>query len=54
MKVIFAAAASVALLTVSEAIEKPSCHTKGSQTGKPTGTLKPGEYCCLEPPFAAN
>ena len=23
---------------------KPSAHTKGSPTGKPTGPLKPGEY----------
>jgi hypothetical protein len=54
MKAVFVAAASVALLTVSEATKKPSCHTKGSQTGKPTGTLKLGEYWCIESAFAAN
>jgi L,D-transpeptidase catalytic domain len=35
---------SVALLTASHAMEKPSFHTKGTPTGKPTGTLKPGQY----------
>jgi hypothetical protein len=35
---------SIALLTASQAMEKPSFHTKGAPTGKPTGTLKPGEY----------
>jgi hypothetical protein len=25
-------------------MEKPSFHTKGTPTGKPTGPLKPGEY----------
>ena len=25
-------------------MEKPSFHTKGTLTGKPTGTLKPGEF----------
>ena len=35
---------SVGLLTASQAMEKPSFHTKGTPTGKPTGTLKPGEY----------
>jgi L,D-transpeptidase catalytic domain len=44
MKTVFFVTAIVALLTVSEAMEKPSFHTKGSPTGKPTGTLKPGEY----------
>jgi len=37
-------AISVALLTASHAMEKPSFHTKGTPTGKPTGTLKPGQY----------
>ncbi|HEY7001550.1 MAG TPA: L,D-transpeptidase [Candidatus Udaeobacter sp.] len=32
------------LLTASQAMEKPSFHTKGTPTGKPTGALKPGEY----------
>src|SRR5215470_4728214 len=44
MKAVFVVAAFAALLTVSEAMEKPSFHTKGSPTGKATGTLKPGEY----------
>src|SRR4029450_14106017 len=35
---------SVGLLTASQAMDKPSFHTKGTPTGKPTGTLKPGEY----------
>jgi hypothetical protein len=38
----------ITLLTVlascAPAQEKPSAHTQGSPTGKPTGTLKPGEY----------
>jgi hypothetical protein len=37
-------AACVGLLTASEAMNKPSFHTEGTPTGKPTGTLKPGEY----------
>src|SRR6201993_4860711 len=37
-------AISIGLLTGSEAMEKPSFHTKGTPTGKPTGQLKPGEY----------
>jgi lipoprotein-anchoring transpeptidase ErfK/SrfK len=35
---------SIGLLTASHAMEKPSFHTKGTPSGKPTGTLKPGEY----------
>ncbi len=35
---------SIGLLTASHAMEKPSSHTKGTPTGKPTGTLKAGEY----------
>jgi hypothetical protein len=35
---------SAALLGASHAMEKPSFHTKGTPTGKPTGVLKPGEY----------
>ena len=35
---------SAGLLTASQAMEKPSFHTKGTPIGKPTGTLKPGEY----------
>jgi L,D-transpeptidase catalytic domain len=37
-------AISVGLLTASQAMEKPSFHTKGTPTGKPTAPLKPGEY----------
>ena len=33
-----------ALLTTSLAMDRPSFHTKGTPTGKPTGALKPGEY----------
>jgi hypothetical protein len=35
---------SAILLAHSLAMDKPSFHTKGSPTGKPTGTLKPGQY----------
>jgi hypothetical protein len=35
---------SVALVTAAQAVEKPSAHTQGMPTGKPTGPLKPGEY----------
>lgn len=37
-------AISLALLTSVQAVEKPAAHTKGTPTGSPTGTLKPGEY----------
>lgn len=30
--------------TADAAVKKPSYHTQGSPTGKPTGALKPGEY----------
>jgi hypothetical protein len=35
---------SISVLTASQAMEKPSFHTKGTPTGKATGPLKPGEY----------
>src|SRR5262245_18473582 len=35
---------SVSLFTASQASEKPSFHTKGTPSGKPKGTLQPGEY----------
>ena len=35
---------SVSILTASQAMEKPSFHTQGNSTGKPTGPLKPGQY----------
>src|SRR5882672_8747199 len=44
MKILTSVAISVGLLIGSQAMEKPSFHTKGTPTGKPTGTLKPGEY----------
>ena len=44
MKLLTIVGISVALLTASQAMEKPSFHTKGTPTGKPTGPLKPGEY----------
>jgi lipoprotein-anchoring transpeptidase ErfK/SrfK len=44
MKILTTIAISIGLLTASLAMEKPSFHTKGTPTGKPTGALKPGEY----------
>jgi hypothetical protein len=44
MKILTILAASLALLTTAQAMEKPSFHTKGTPTGSPTGRLKPGEY----------
>ena len=44
MKLLNTLTLSVALLTASHAMEKPSFHTRGTPTGKPTGTLKPGDY----------
>jgi len=44
MKFITILALSIGFLTASQAMERPSFHTKGTPTGKPTGTLKPGEY----------
>lgn len=44
MRFVTTAAICVGLLTASQAMEKPSFHTKGTPTGKPTGALKPGEY----------
>src|SRR5215472_7574681 len=44
MKFLRVLAITIALLTASQAMERPSFHTKGTPTGKPTGTLKPGEY----------
>jgi len=37
-------AASIVFLCSAYAMEKPSFHTQGTSTGKPTGLLKPGEY----------
>src|SRR4030095_8793518 len=44
MKFLKILALSVALLTTAQAVKQPSFHTKGTPTGKPTGSLKPGEY----------
>ena len=44
MKILSVLSLSVALIAASFAMEKPSFHTKGTPTGKPTGSLKPGEY----------
>jgi L,D-transpeptidase catalytic domain len=44
MKILTTIAISIGLLTASHAMEKPSFHTKGAASGKPTGTLKAGEY----------
>jgi L,D-transpeptidase catalytic domain len=44
MKFLTTLVISIGLLTASQAMEKPSFHTKGTPTGKTTGTLKPGEY----------
>src|SRR6185436_15563123 len=34
----------VSFVATSIAMDRPTFHTKGSPTGKPTGPLKPGEY----------
>jgi L,D-transpeptidase catalytic domain len=44
MKFLTILAISAGLLTASQAMEKPSFHTKGTPTRKATGQLKPGEY----------
>ena len=44
MKFLTTLATCIGLFTASQAMDKPSFHTKGTPTGKPTGTLKPGEY----------
>src|SRR5207248_11511452 len=44
MKYLTILALSFSILTASAAMERPSFHTKGTPTGKPTGALKPGEY----------
>jgi len=44
MKILTTVAISIGLLTASQAMEKPSFHTKGTPTGKPNGALKSGEY----------
>ena len=44
VKILSTVTLTIALLTSSYAVQQPSFHTKGTPTGKPTGTLKPGEY----------
>jgi hypothetical protein len=44
MKILSTVTLTIALLTSSYAVQQPSFHTKGTPTGKPTETLKPGEY----------
>ena len=45
MKILITLAISIGLLAASQAaMEQPSFHTKGTPTGKPTGSLKPGQY----------
>src|SRR4026207_722029 len=44
MKILTILAVSTALFASAQAMEKPTAHTKGTPTGKPTGALKPGEY----------
>jgi hypothetical protein len=44
MKLLSLLAASTIFLCNAYAVEKPSFHTQGTRTGKPTGLLKPGEY----------
>ena len=44
MKILTTIAISIGLLIASDAMEKPLFHTKGTPTGKPTGTFKAGEY----------
>jgi hypothetical protein len=44
MKLVTILAVSIGLLTASQAMDKPSFHTQGTRTGKPSGSLKPGEY----------
>ena len=44
MKILTTFAISIGLFTAFQAMEKPSFHTKGTPSGKPTGTLKPGDY----------
>jgi len=40
----FLVAAALMMPAASRAMQRPSFHTEGSPTGKPTGPLKPGEY----------
>jgi L,D-transpeptidase catalytic domain len=44
MKLLRLLALFAVLISTAQAVEKPSAHTKGTPSGKPTGPLKPGEY----------
>jgi hypothetical protein len=44
MRLISLLIASTVFLCSAYAMEKPSFHTQGTRSGKPTGPLKPGEY----------
>jgi hypothetical protein len=44
MRLLSLLVASTVLLCSAFAMEKPSLHTRGTPTGKPTGALKPGQY----------
>ena len=44
MKLLRILALITVLFTTAQAMDRPSFHTQGSPTGKPTGPLKPGEY----------
>jgi L,D-transpeptidase catalytic domain len=44
VKFISFAIAFVVFISGSQAVQRPSFHTQGTPTGKPTGSLKPGEY----------
>jgi hypothetical protein len=44
MRILITFAISIALVAASHAMPKPSLHTAGTPTGKPAGSLKPGEY----------
>ena len=44
MKLLRLLALFAVLISTAQAVEKPSAHTKGTPTGKPTGPLRPGEY----------
>lgn len=42
--IVFTLALSFSLPAMADPMGKPSAHTKGTPTGKPSGKLKPGEY----------
>jgi hypothetical protein len=44
MRLLSLLVASTVLLCSAFAMDKPSLHTQGTPTGKPTGALKPGQY----------